>query len=220
VYRFTVFPDKPEHLLVTVVDDEQDPLRIELGPVFTKECIQEACRVAGVEPAVTEGVPGRWTHSMIRAHTALRSARASRAKEAEAVRAMALRSSPVPVVRDHATALFRKNEVDARIRELKDELERAKREFHRTGVSMEPRMFHEKHRNLGRLKQESQVLQTRLGELRRAEKAANIKRARQEGNTLLDQFKKAAYHHLDRDVFMALVEEAEAMVKELSDDQG
>lgn len=209
-FRFTVFPEWPEQLLVTAPEDEEPRvLVIEVEAPFTLDGVKQACRAAGVDPRVMEGRPGRWTQSMLRAKSADRAERVQRQLLEESQKAVMMRSSPIPETRTRAEAILRKNAVDEKLRSLRGELDEARRRYNHGGQGMSQRMFHEKHRELGRLKQESQALQVRLGKLREAEKARNHEAREQAQDNFLEHFKQVAFEQLDKETFYAFIEEAD-----------
>ena len=103
-------------------------------------------------------------------------------------------------IRERSEIVQKKQEIDASMRRLKQELQKARAQAATRGVYMDRAEYH-----LARLKQESQALQTRLGELKKAEKAENTRVYEQERM----DFRQAAYELLPSDLFQKICDLAE-----------
>lgn len=111
-----------------------------------------------------------------------------------------MRGSANTHVRDRADALARKLAVDERIRVLKETIVRASRDAARTGRYLPPQEFRALETELVQLKTDSQALQTRLGDMRKAEREQN----RAHSDQVAWAFKHAAYKVLSKEQFEQL----------------
>jgi len=204
--RVAVFPDRPECVLFFVPEDECIQLP-EMRPPFTKSMISEALRAQGIPRVdVFETVPGRWTQAMSKAMNSERAARRSQQNQAEATQAAMLRGASHADVRERSVLLLHKQNVDGQIRDLKEWIGNAKARVVSHGEYEDPHRFRQKEASLEELKQESQAIQSRLGELRKIEKARNIA----DGESRLERFKRKARELLDEEMFLRIENEADA----------
>ena len=174
VLRAAVFPDRPDCILFLVTEGEPLSLPV-LETPFERIAVAKALGLAGIKSNVFETVPGRWTSAMTKAKRDESSTAGQEQKQETAFRAALLRGSPNLHVQKHAEALQRKHETDERIRALKVEIGNAKSAAATRGVYMPPQQYRRKEAKLEELKQESQALQTLLGELRQKERDENRK---------------------------------------------
>lgn len=169
VPRLTVFPDRPDCLVVYLPEGSTLPLPPLASP-FTRDGVSEACAQAGLDVRVSEGTPGKWDA----AYRALRRAEASERGQRQRLREAAKNAERLGceslAARSRAESLARKNEVDENIRVLKAELNEAKSRAFTSGQYLPVRTYRTKEKRLQVLKDESQALQTRIGELREAER--------------------------------------------------
>jgi hypothetical protein len=198
--RIGVFADWPNALLILVGEDESSARLPELAPPFSKSSVAVAMAAARIRASVYEGVTGRWTAALHQARQAERAQRGQEQSQREAANAAFMRNSSSAGVSGHAEATIKKLEVDAGIRVLNEELSAARSTAFTTGVYMQRDVFREKDARLKELKQESQLLQVRMGELRRAERRENAKSSRSEA----EAFKRAATRVLDRETYMKI----------------
>ena len=202
--RIAVFKDRPNCLLVLANQD--GPVRLpELRAPFDRAEVSDALRDAGLPIRVVESVAGRWTQTALRLARDEKAERNKEQRTKEAVSVALGRNSEIASVREHSEALQKKQEVDERLRLLKQELSKAKSKVYTHGTYMKPGIFHEKQAELERLKLESQALQVRLGELRKEEKMANMTKA----NQVAERFVSVAREALDPDLFEAILSEAQ-----------
>lgn len=141
-----------------------------LGGTFDREDLARACG----DVQISEELPGRWTTPILRARSAAKAERNQRHKEQEATEAAVLRGSVDPNERDRAKLVLQKQEADARCRDLKNQITRAKTEAATRGVYMPPRQFRALELELESAKQRCQAIQAMLGQLREAQKAQNM----------------------------------------------
>lgn len=185
--RVTIFPDRAEAILLHVSAGDRVALPALASP-FRKSEVAGALKRAGISFDVTESVPGRWTQAATKMALEERAERHQIQRQKEATM-LALDRSGGPLARTRAEALAKKHEVDDRIRQVKAWLAEAKTNFHTRGLYKDPVEYRGKEHELLRLKEDSQALQTRLGELRDQEKAQNVTVQREEN----DRFRAAAY---------------------------
>lgn len=204
--RVTVFPDRAECILLHVSEGQEVALPALKSP-FRKAEIAAVLKRAGIRCDVTESVPGRWTQAASKMALEERAERHQIQRQKEATM-LALDRSGSPLARTRAEALAKKHVVDDRIREIKAWLAQARTNFHTRGLYKDPVEYRGKEHELLRLKEDSQALQTRLGELREQEKAQNRVAEREEG----DRFRAAAHKVLT-------AEQLEAVLMAMEDDE-
>lgn len=203
--RVFVFPDWPRTILIHF-DDGSGMARVpELPLPLDRAATRDAFRAAGVEATVTESVPGRWTSAMRKAASDERAERGQRVRLATAAALALARQSPEPAVRDHAELVQRKLAVDQEGRELKAKIAAAASNARVCGEYMNAGEFRSMERRLEEIRQESQALQTQIGEARDREKKA---RAREHDER--QAFIEAAKRILDPETYERIWYEARA----------
>lgn len=198
--RIFVFPERPDCLLVCVPDTTGRVALPELSAPFTKYDVAKACGDARVLARVGEMTPGRWTPTMQRAAVEARAERAQQNRLREASEAALLRGSAAAEVKERGEAIVRKHQIDEQIRDLKAKIGKAKSVAATSGKFLTVSAFRGMEQQLETLKQESQAIQVRLGELRKAEKDAN----RRIGKSEDQRFREAARRMLDAETFEEL----------------
>jgi len=201
--RLMLFPDRPDTLLVHS-DDGEVRLPTLTAP-FDKVSVTSACKAAGLDVRVIESVPGRWTFSMSQARQAKMSELRQRENLRIATLATQLRGSDSPLLQDRSQALLRKADVDTEISETKLKLSAAKDNLRIRGKYMDTNEYRRLEKKFEILKQESQSLQTRLGELRDAQKKINIAATESRDS----RFRRLAKEILDPEEYQDLYDAAE-----------
>lgn len=204
--RVVRFPHEPEMLLLYVPEDVALEVQTLQHP-FTRAKIVDAFPIG---THVSDGVPGRWTSTMSKVKKDLKAERGQRHRQQEETEAAIMRSSSSPFIQSRAEAILRKNAVDDRARALKVAINKAKSDLAQHGRYMDSKQYRKLEADLEAAKQESQAIQTRLGELREKEKAANIEQEKRNR----DLFKKAAQSYLDPEDFEYILELAAEMQEE------
>ena len=194
--RIMLFNDRPDCILFYVQDGE----RLEIPPIpapFYKAPTASLLGQAGVKFRITEAsATGRWTEAIVLMRKSDKAERGQLQRQREASMA-ALERSGGPLAQSRAEALAKKHVIDDQIRELKSWIGRAKAAAFTRGVYEDAATFRKKEKELAELKQESQALQTALGDLKKKEKAENIAASNEE----LQAFKRAAYRVLSSEMF-------------------
>lgn len=211
--RIMVFVDRPDSVLLVAPDSDMPALPAMAAP-FTKTSVSVAMVEAGVDARVSESIAGRWTTAIVQATKADKAERAQKQMLHEATVATLLRSANDPALRDRALTIQRKHEVDDSLRTLKAKLVEAKAKAATRGAFMPIDEFRKLTARVDALKEESLALQTRLGELRDAEKAANREADKAERSAFPQRFMTAARKMLDPDTYNELVREAAAGAEE------
>lgn len=170
--RVMWFPAKPEAIVVFADPGEVD-LPILTSP-FDGASIKAAFREAGIDVRVSEAVAGRWTNALRRAKQDQQSENKQRSQLAEAKAIAEMQASTSQHLRDRAAALHEKQRIDAELARVKKRIGEAMVSARTVGRFMNPARFRELEARRDRLKIQSQGIQAKLGDLRRAEKAANI----------------------------------------------
>ena len=212
--QIATVPARPECLLVIVPEGLSGTIHLPILTIpFTRTGVREAIGQHSLvsldhdrclRARVFETTPGRWASAMTKARNEERSARAQQQRQAELTQAAIMNGSNVPLIRDRAEAVIRKNEIDATLAQLKVEFGRVRADAAVHGRYIEPRRYRAMEERIEGLKAESQALQTRLGELRRQEKRQNI--ANSDGGNAA--FRKTARRMLDPNVFDAIERES------------
>jgi hypothetical protein len=219
--RITVFPEWPEALLVLVDEDAEGVLVLPPLPVpFDRAGVVEAAKEAGFLARVAEGTPGRWKPVMDKAAQDLRAERGQRQRQEEATFAALARGAADPDVRERGELIDRKQHVDEALAAAKTKLGAAKNAAWTSGTRMEPAAFRALEEEVRRLGNESQALQTRLGELRRAEKDRNREASRVENERFARRFQAAARAMLDPEVYERLLAAAATEAEGEDEDGG
>lgn len=166
--RIMVFRDDPTMLLVHVPEGESFALagrgvvhQVE-GP-FTRAEVHKTFEAVGTPAYVQEADAGAWSSQLEDIHRAQRRARGSLHRAREAQQARLLRGSSTPEGLQRAELLTRRLAVDANIRRVKQTI--------REVGTRDQVVLRDLQRDLRVLQDESQELQVRMGELRRAEDA-------------------------------------------------
>jgi hypothetical protein len=194
VIRVFIFPTHPEAVLFFIPDG--DTLSVEnLSGELTKESIREAVTVP---VRIAEAEAGRWTATLHHAREQARCERAQKQQQREATEAAILKGSSSTLIRERSQAILRKHEVDGRVRELKQLLGDAKTQFVTRGIYTDRAKYGRWQNELESLKEESQALQTRLGQLRCEEKKRNVAKAE-------ETFTDAARRLLDPETFKRIL---------------
>lgn len=207
--RVLTFTDRPECLLIVATSDGAITLPRLRAP-FVKHEVTRSLSEAGIRSRVSETQAGRWSRAAVKAHAAEKAERFQQNKQREATEATLLRGAESVAARDRAEAIASKHAVDETIRNLKAKIGEAKSKRATTGQHMDPHAFRRLERDLALAQTESLALQTRLGELKKAEKAENIRLANEQQSTFRGAFFAAAKRTLDRAVFLDLLAQAEA----------
>jgi hypothetical protein len=207
--RVFVFRDRPDTLLIHVGQDYRGPFSLpEIQAPFVREDIAFDLGRAGIRAGVFASVPGRWTQVMSKARSDDRAARRQQQTQREATQAALFRGASDPEVRERGAAVTRKLAVDEEIRGLKKQIAEAKTAAATRGVYMPPHEFRGLEARLEEAKQESQALQTRLGELKAAEKDRNRAIRDEETRRFERRFYEAAKAILDEDTLADILAEA------------
>ena len=184
--RVGLFVDREDCILFVVPEGEQLGLAAVTAP-FNKSTVGAALRAAGTEYSVFEQTTvGRWLPAVQRAERDASTARAQQEYQKNATEATLLRGSNIPLMRERGEVILRKQDVDARARALKGKIGKAKSAAFE-GRYLPPKEFRSMESELERLKQESQTLQTRLGEIREEEKRTNAEEAKAQPSSPLDE---------------------------------
>lgn len=193
--RFMVFNERPDCLVVYLARGTS--LRLpEIPYPFGKETLATALSRAGIDYRISTGTPGQWIKTYKDLHLAECAERRQRDAEAVSVKNASRRASGILEARDRAEAIDRKTVIDQEIRVLKAELVQAKSIAYTTGHYMPVSQYHAKEQRLVDLKEQSQALQVRIGELREAEKQAGAERHR----GYSERFMRVAHEVLSEDV--------------------
>lgn len=194
--RVVLVPDQPTALVVhvdagAVVDLGADGTTAPLHAPFDLEAV--AVALAGVARVSASCASGPVARALAEVHAGQRRARRQQTEEQAALRATVMRGASSADVRTHAEAMTRKLAVDAELRTLRDKLGAAKALAYRAGVYMPRDEYQALSRQAEALAQESQALQVRMGELRRARKRSP------------DAFREAARRVLAPEVYDRIV---------------
>ena len=216
VLRLMVFPDRPDCLVVYLPEG----LVLELPPVsspFTKADVSQACGQAGLDVRVSEGTPGKWGAAYRSLHKAEVAERGQLHRLYEAAKNVERLGSESLAAKSRAEALAKKNEVDEQIRALKAEIGEARSRAFTQGKYLPVGVYRDKEKRLQKLKDESQALQARIGELRKAEKQECEAENRERDRVYAEEFMKIAHDLLSEDVLQrihGLLQEDEEEVAE------
>lgn len=198
--RLMVFTDRPDCLLIVANDGAELRLPVLVAP-FTKASVASAFGEVGLDYRVSESIAGRWNTARIQARKAERAERAQRNNMRLAAEAAAANGSPSDAIREHAGLTARKLEVDREIGKLKTKIAEAKSKAFTSGQYMDPTAFRRMESKLEALKNESQAIQVRFGEMRVLRKQINIAKHEATG----ERFINAAREFLDEDEFEAIM---------------
>jgi hypothetical protein len=230
--RITVFPEWPEALLVLVEQEAEGVLVLPALPVpFDRAGVHDAARAAGFLARVSEGTPGRWKPVMDKAAKDARADRGQRQRLQEATFAALARGAEDPNMRERGDLIQRKQLVDEKLAAAKTQVAAAKSAAWSSTTRMDPAAFRAQEEEVRQLANESQAIQVRLGELRRAEKDRNREASRVESERFGRRLLAAARAMLEPEVYERLVAAAggedasddassDAMGPEGADDEG
>jgi hypothetical protein len=141
-----------------------------------------------------------------------------RQRQQEATFAALARGAADPDVRERGEFLQRKQQVDEALASARTRLSAAKAAAWTSGTRMDPAAFRALEEEVRRLGLESQALQTRLGELRRAEKERNREASRAENERFARRFQAAARAVLEPEVYEQLLAVADGEEEEGGED--
>jgi hypothetical protein len=172
--RVTVFPERPESLLLLVEEGEYDPIELPvLRSPFTKESVTEAFREASIPVRVIENATmGRWKRALQQAAKDAKAERGARQHLEESAKLHKMAEGTFgDLDKERANLVFQKAEVDETIKCIDLKLTNARRKAFEKGIYMKPSQFRELESSLIEAKSLSQALQFRLGELRKQKQA-------------------------------------------------
>lgn len=165
--RVTLFEDRTDALLLVVPELERGDLVLPaLRYPFDQAQLAKTLGDAGIKNVVKLERSGRWTQALNRARSDQRAARGARENELRAARAADLARSKLPADQERARLMVEKLEVDERVRDLREQLGRA-RSGARDGKYMDPKRYRDLEERLDQAKTRSQAIQLRLSELKR-----------------------------------------------------
>jgi hypothetical protein len=200
--RVTVFPTRPEAILIVVADDAKGELSLPpLAAPFESQAVAASLSAAGVLARLIEGTPGRWSEAIRKAASDAKAERKNREKTILALQATLYRGSADPLLRDRGELTEQKMRIDEEIRLLKKQISDAHAEARAHGTYMDRKQFRDIQARADSLGFESQALQARLGELKRQEKARNREASRIEQDRFERRFIAAARDMLEPDTF-------------------
>ena len=206
--RVMIFPDRPDCILFYVPDGEALTTPPLAAP-FNKKSVADAFAAVRANVRLTESTPGRWTESMKMMRKAEKAERFQLQKQREAAMVVLDRGGG-DLAKTRAEAIARKHGVDERIRDAKDWIKRAKSNAATRGQYEDAERFRRKERELSSLQTESLAIQQQLGDLRKQEKAENVKSSNEE----MHLFKKAAYRVLSEQQFEEILRAMADMMDE------
>jgi hypothetical protein len=212
--RLILFGDSPDALLIVATE----PVRLPpVAPPFTRESVVGSCKEAGVGFRLVE-MPkaGRWTDAMKRARADARAEARQQQHAEQSAQATLLRGALSPHVRDRAEVIAKKLEVDAKVRELKEQLSEIGRQPR--GLSQD-KAFQRTASHLERMRQESQALQVRLGEIKKAEREASQAHEGTRFRKWHRRFVASVKDLLGEEEFREVVEEVNAMLEAEAEQQ-
>ena len=202
-FRFIVFPDRPEALLVVAPEGAAPTLQAPPLPApFTKCGVAEALGAAGLAVRVTEEVPGRWIYALRRAQRDEAAERKSILQVRQATAVALAANSPDELVRERGALVRRLTETEARVAAL--------RVAAAAKGSAGARVLE---RDLADALAAVQVTQAQLGVVKKRQKARNVAASA----TFERKFIAAARAMLDDDEYQALVDEAHGVGDDADD---
>lgn len=204
VFRIALFPERPDFILIMATKKGEVQFPPLVAP-FDRFDVHAAFRDAQMEVRSFETVPGRWSQAMMKMANEEKAERSQRAKLDMATQVAIGKQSVSTTVRGHSEALGEKLKIDQEIRDLKVELGNIRSNSWATGRYIDPSVYRSKEKRLEDLKLESQALQNRMGELKKAERQRNI-----EANSgKLGRFKAVAKKVLPPETFNLILAQAE-----------
>lgn len=167
--RIMIFPDRPDCLVVYLPEGISLHMPTLHAP-FDKEGVAVAFADAGVNVRISEGTPGQWNAAYSWLHKNERAERGQRMRLMQAV-ANQKRLDMGGIAGSRAKVIDEKNQIDEEIRNLKVRLNEAKARAATHGEYMPVNIYRSMESELQQLKDKSQAMQTRIGELRDQERA-------------------------------------------------
>lgn len=169
----STFSSDPDFLLVWA--PQEGTVRLpEMSAPFTIMNVKAAFRQAGIEVVVTESVVGRELREVVRLRRQqARDATRQQQQLRQSYESAVLRGATSVAVGQHAECLAKKLEVDEELRQTRQHYQAVCAAKNVDGVRMDRHAFLRLQQRLEQLKQESQALQYRMGELRRQQKEEN-----------------------------------------------
>lgn len=162
--RITLFHGEPEFLLVRVPAGES--LRLAIDGPLDRAKVSTALAAQGVDYRITETVPGRWSTAIRKLVNDEKAEAGNKAQLSQAGVHSMLRSSNVPEERRRSEMVLRKQQIDARLREIKVMLTDARGRAATRGEYMPRATYVALTSETEQLKQESQSVQNALTALR------------------------------------------------------
>lgn len=141
---------------------------------------------------VSESVPGRFTHAVEQAISAARAERSQRQREAEAARVAGVAASPdaTDFDKERARIILEKQEIDARIRQLKADISSAKAAAATKGEYLAPEKFRQLHDRLAASQTRSLAMQRRLAEIKKERHDENLALQPDRDRRFIDRVKR------------------------------
>lgn len=193
-------------LLVYVPQGMQVTLPTITTPI-DRGVLATACQRAGLDVRVSEGVPGRWTHSMDRRRADERSERAAKQMAREATAVTLMKGAVDPQDRSRAEILERKLKIDQQLGEAKKQLLKAKSDAYSKSIFISSDEFQGLNDLIEALKQQSQAAQVELSLARQAQHQANQKAWEQTHSGFLQHFYDVAKETMVPEDFQELLAE-------------
>lgn len=213
--RVVVFPEWPEAILILMSDGESALSLPQLSVPFDRVAIAASLRTAGITPRVQEQAPGRWTTALSMARQAERAERFARQKEHEAAQAQIMTAASDDAEAERAELILEKHNVDDEIRQLKAKLGKARSTAATRGQYMAPHEYRRLEDRLAKRQERSLAIQVRLGELKKARKAAN----QVEHRARSELFEKAAHEVLGEEGCAEIWERVDSMELEMMENE-
>lgn len=189
-----VFPDRPDCLVLYLPEGIELRTPVLQSP-FDKAELTMAFADEGEDVRVSEGTPGQWNAAYSWLHKDERSERGSRHRLAQAVR-NAERLAKGGAAASRAEAIQEKLRVDDEVRQLKAQIGEVRSRAFTRNEYIPADAYRKMEADLKTLKDKSQALQLRIGELRDAEKRENEEASR----TYAEKFVRAAHAVLSDDL--------------------
>ena len=177
--RVMVFPDRPDVLLIYVPEGQELWLP-RLKTPFSRHAVAMALGDVDIEARVRESVPGRYKDALAGVLNDHKSEDAQRRREEEAARTSRVKTSKEATTYElkRLELVDAKAKTDAALRELKEEVGRAKARAATTGTFMPVATFRDKTAQIVELQNRSLAIQHQLGQLRKTEAAFNVERSK------------------------------------------
>lgn len=212
--RITIFPDKPQTILIYVPQGQELWLPTLKTP-FDLDAICEALDVRDVPHVTTEGDLGKWWRNAAQQENEEKAERVNQQKQQEAARRVRIMTSPqaTTIEKQRLELVREKEKADEEIRLLKAEIAKAKADAYTSGAYLPPAVFQAKQQRLGDLQTVSIALQGKLTALRQHQKVQNVEKARSATSDRMRQerlFIEKAKRFLSRDQYLAIWAEVRA----------